>query len=113
MTGHARVCGRQTGMWPIDDRAVAIAAIDAETADVMFVAERHLLRRRVNAGAGVIVRASECYYHNETCAEQGGAPQPRWIAFWERGDWTYPASIDLLFVGLLATSILVLALLLF
>jgi len=51
---------------------MAIAAIDAEAADVVLMAEGDRLRRRVNAGAGVVVRAREsddggCADANDGC----------------------------------------------
>ena len=50
---------RQAGVRTVGHGRVAIAAIDAEIAGVVLMAERHRLRRRMDVRAGVIVRASK------------------------------------------------------
>ena len=52
MAGHAGVRRRQSGARPFGDRRVAVAAIDAEFAGMMPMAERHGLRRRMDVRAG-------------------------------------------------------------
>ena len=48
MAGHAGVGRRQAGARAFGDRGVAIAAVDAELAGVVAVAERHRLGRRMD-----------------------------------------------------------------
>ncbi len=66
VTGHAGMRRRQTGARPLGDARMAVAAVDAQCADMVFMTERDRLRRRMNARAGVIVRAREC--------DDGGGP---------------------------------------
>ena len=59
MAGHAGVGRRQAGARAFRDRRVAIAAIDAELAGVVPVAERHRLRRRMDVRSGHPIRVSK------------------------------------------------------
>jgi hypothetical protein len=52
---------------------MTITAVNPEPADVMLVAERQWLDRRVNIGARVIIRTRESHHHNETPAYRGKA----------------------------------------
>ena len=56
MAGHAGLGRRHAGEGRRLDRGVAIAAVDADVADVVLVAERHrLLDRRAEAGCGAML----------------------------------------------------------
>src|SRR4051794_41431328 len=70
VAGHTSVRRREPRARAVGDIGVAVAAIDAETADMMFVAEGDGLRARVDVGARIETGACESDRRSQSAGDE-------------------------------------------